>query len=180
MNSYKQNLNISRLFERIKVNLCKTGFSLFSPMTTLLTSDYSSSGGGKVRPGAFLRTGSQKPLSVSLCAVRHRDTDGRRQQGRNADLFHQKYAGVYDLPQPDHHLCGRPRPAVGNTSGSNLTDCGSSLSWTPSGCHWTSPSITHGTKTSGKIWQTKCCTSHATRTPRRSTSSGICICSWTI
>ena len=32
----------------------------------------------------------------------------------------------------------------------------------------------------GKIWQTKCCTSHATRTPRRSTSSGICICSWTI
>lgn len=35
-------------------------------------------------------------------------------------------------------------------------------------------------KTSGKIWQTKCCTSHATRTPRRSTSSGICICSWTI
>ena len=45
MNSHKQNLNISRLFERIKVNLCKTGFSLFSPMTTLLTSDYSSSGG---------------------------------------------------------------------------------------------------------------------------------------
>ena len=147
-------------------------------MTTLLTSDYSSSG-GKSAPRAFLRTGSQKPLSVSLCAVRHRDTDGRRQQGRNADLFHQKYAGFMIFPNQittyvaDHDLRG-------NTSGSNLTDCGSSLSWTPSGCHWTSPSITHGTKTSGKIWQTKCCTSHATRTPRRSTSSGICICSWTI
>ena len=94
-----------------------------------------------MRPGAFLRTGSQKPLSVSLCAVRHRDTDGRRQQGRNADLFHQKYAGVYDLPPTRSPPMWQTTTCRGNTSGSNLTDCGSSLSWTPSGLSLDKPRL---------------------------------------